>query len=309
LLFGFGVMLIANLTLLFIERAPDLVPSMMAKAFGIVAIPLVLLYSKRLMSAWLNSLLHFIDLDPKDVLTWFDGHIRKVFFARSNVACGFVVGLFILLFEYLDGAFEQRTVLGLAIVVLASLLMTSLGGFALTVMVRGVILVSQVGQLPIYVSASPHGVLSTGTMLLKGFGAATGVYVVAVLTMVLRTGPRPTWPILSWALFVAILYLVMFFLPQWTIHTNMVAFKRRYLIGTEKQLRVYLMEFDKTPNKATHDMVQALRQRHDELQSLPDWPFNWKNFTGILGFAFSSAFPVVLKPLLPNVTAWLRLPP
>jgi len=308
LLIGFGAMLVVNLTLLFIERDPRLIPSMMAKTLCIGLIPIAVVYSKQLLAEWLTCLVHFVELEPAKALEWFARHIRSVFLARSTTIWGLLVGLFILLFEYQDGAFGQRTLFGRGITVLASLAMTSLAGVALTIMVKAAILVSKVGRLPIYVSASPYGLLSTGNMLVKTFGAATGVYVVAVLTMVLRTGSRPTPPIVLWALFVAALYLGMFLFPQWTIHESMVAFKRHRLIQTENQLRIHLAEFDKTPNKATNDMIQALRHRRDELQSLPDWPFNWKNFTSILGLAFSSTIPMIFKILVPAVVVWLTPP-
>jgi hypothetical protein len=312
LFIGFALMAIVNSTLLFWERDARLIPSMMAKTLAIGLIPLAVWYGKNVMAEWLISLLHFVERSPAEVLQWFDQQVQRVFLSGSNVACGILLGLLIMASEHQDGAFGQGTVLSLVVVVIASVVMTSLGGFALTVLVRGTCMVSEVGRFPLYVSASPYGVLSTGTMLVKIFGFATVAYVVALLTMLLRTGQRPTWPILFWALSVAVVYLVMFFLPQWKIHHSMVRYKSQRLLQTERLLKERVTEFYRDLSKNTHDIVEALRKDRDEIHSLPEWPFDWKNVVGIIGLtlssAFSSAFPVVFKALLPVLTAWLKLP-
>lgn len=300
---AFGLMLIANLALITEEndQGRRLIASMMAKTLCVGLIPLALVCVKRLLGGWLECVLHFVQLGHRDIQEWFASQIEKLFLARSNLAIGIVVGVLILWFERIDNAFVQVSVWRQVVVVLASFVMTTLAGFSLVIMVKGAMLVSRVGRLPIYVSTSPYGVLSTGTMLVRAFVVATSVYMVALLTMVLRS-QHPDQFILSWAIAVAALYVVMFLLPQWSIHRRMVAVKRQWLLRVETQLQRYWVAFDANPDKPTGDVIETLRKRRDEIVALPEWPFNWKNIGSVLGLAASSTLPIVVKALLSAVT-------
>ena len=300
LVLAFTLMLASNVALI-IERDQHLIASMMAKTLCVGLIPLTLVYVKRLLGGWLECVVHFVDLETPETLGGFATQIQRLFVARSNIAIAVVVGGVILLFEYYDGAFVQVSTWNWLVVLLSSFVMTTFAGFGLVVITKGAVLVSRVGRLPLHVSSSPYGVLSTGTMLVKAFVVATGVYMVALLTMVFRTR-HPDWLILSWALAVAGFYVLMFLLPQWSIHYRMVAFKRQALLAVEMQLQRYLKVFDAGPDKATSDIVDALRKRRDEVVALPEWPFNWKNFSSVLGLAASSTLPLVAKALFSGLT-------
>ncbi|MBI2202517.1 MAG: hypothetical protein HYU41_01495 [Candidatus Rokubacteria bacterium] len=302
---GLGTMVAVNLTLLGLERDVALVLSMTAKTLCIGLIPLTLVYSRRLLADWLACLVDFVEFRDEDGSGWFAHQVQKLFVSRINILLGILVGCLILAFEYQDGAFRQQSAWALGVVLFASLLMTVLAGIALVVMVRGAMLISRVGTLPIYVTASPYGVLRTGTMLAEAFSAATVVYLIALCTMVLRTWNQPTLPILTWAISVAVLYVAMFILPQWTIHKRMVRFKRERLRKIERSLKEHSDAFDAAPTKAESEIVEALRKRRDEVESLPEWPFNWKNFTAVLGMAASSTLPVVFKVAFASISAWV----
>ena len=303
LMSAFCLMLITNLALIAdqSEQSRRLIASMMAKMLCIGLIPLALAYTKRLLAEWLECLLHFVQLGRLEILQWFASQTRNVFDTRSNLAIGAVGGIFVLWFERMDEAFVQVSILYWAVVVLASFVMTTLAGFGLVVMVKVAMLVGRVGRLPIYISTSPYGVLSTGTVLVRGFAVATAVYIVALLTMVLRTR-HPNWLILSWAVAIAALYVVLFLLPQLNIHRQMVAVKRRALLSIETQLQRHLEVFDANPNKAMGDVNEALRKRRADIEALPEWPFNWRNFGSVLGLAASSTLPVVAKALFSAFT-------
>lgn len=305
MVFAFGAMLGVNLTLIFIEGERGFVPSMKAsmtaKTLCIGLIPMALVYAKRRADDWLSCMFNFVRRDAETVTAWFAARIQNLFRVRSNVVWAVGVGLAIVIFEHYDCAFVQRSPWARVIVVGASLVMTSLAGFALAVVVKGAIVISQVGRVPIYVSSSPYGVLATGTMLVKSFAFATVVYVVAVLTMVLRSWRDPNLLILSFALCVVGLYLVAFLGPQWRIHRGMVTFKRESLLRIEAKLQQHVNAFDRNPSKNTNDLIEALRKRREEIQSLPDWPFNWKNFAGIVSLAASSVLPVILRLVVDQI--------
>ena len=304
-LLAFALMLASNFALI-IDNDRHLIASMTAKTLCVALVPLTLVYVKRLLASWLECVGHFVERETPDVLGGLSAQIRNLFVARSSVGIAVVAGGLILLFEYYDGAFAHLSAWRWVVVVLSSLVMTVFASLGLVVIIRGAVLVSRVGRLPIYVSTSPYGVLATGTMLAKAFGAATGVYVVALLTMVLRTR-HPDWLILSWAVVVASLYVLMFLLPQWSIHHRMVAFKRHALFAVETQLQRQLKLFDSAPDKATSDIVEALRKRRDEVVGLPEWPFNWKNFSSVLGLAASSTLPLVVKAVFSSLTVPITL--
>jgi hypothetical protein len=304
-LLAFALMLASNVALI-IDNDRHLIASMTAKTLCIALVPFTLVYVKHLLAGWLECVGHFVARETPEVLGELSVRFRNLFVARSSMSIAVMAGSLILLFEYYDNAFVHLSAWRWLVVVFSSFVMTVFAALGLVVIIRGAVLVSRVGRLPIYVSGSPYGVLATGTMLAKAFGAATGVYVVALLTMVLRTR-HPDWLILSWACAVAGLYVLMFLLPQWSIHRRMVTFKRHALFAVETQLQRHLRLFDGAPDKATSDIVEALRKRRDEVVALPEWPFNWKNFSSVLGLAASSTLPLVVKAVFSSLTVPITL--
>jgi hypothetical protein len=314
---AFAVMLIVNVTLTVQDRR-SLIPSMMAKTFCIVLIPSTLIYINRLLEDWLVCVMNFVQLDAATIMRRFGRPIEKLFVETRHLAVGLVGGIAILLYEAHDNAFTHLTPWGCLIVVAASLIMTGLAGIALVVMVKGAIVVKELGQVPFHLSASPYGIRRTGRLMVRGFLAATLVLVFAVSTMILRPNGHDlvAW---SWPLSVTTLYIVMFLLPQWRIHLCMVDFKRKQSLGIEAQIQQSHASFDQRPDKPTADMVDALRKRRDEIEALPEWPFSGMNLSTILGLTVSGPvvalvkslwaavpWPIFLEMFRVWIPAWLR---
>lgn len=306
---AFGSMLGVNLTLLIFEGDTALVPSMTAKTLCIGLIPVVLIYVRHLLTEWVTCLPNFVEAESEAVSSQFSLEVERLFLDRRNLLIGSMIGIAILGFEDSDNAFVQHSWFALSVVVLASFAMTGLAGFALVVMIRGAVIVSGIGALRVIVTSSPYGVLATGQTLLKGIAAATVIYVVAISTALLRSGAGMSLPILVWALAVACLYVAIFIAPQWGLHKQMIIFKRDRLIKIEREYRRLVDEFDRGPSAShsMHSLIEAVRKRREEIERLPEWPFDWRSLAKVLGLAASSTLPILMKAAL-SVAKFVLLP-
>ena len=165
-------------------------------------------------------------------------------------------------------------------------------------------LVWSLGNFAVVVEAHKFGILTVGRGLLRCYVAATGIWMIISLGGSWRF--NGAWPPVMFigppCLFVIVGSFVFCQLP---LHWRMLEFKQMRLFALDRTVA------ELRPRQAGELTDERLRQlqyfekERERVCTLPEWPFGWRSFAGLV---VSSLVPVVPVVLQLTLKSFLRIP-
>ena len=293
--FGFAAMVATGLIYKFTPSRQVLLP-FLPLAFGLVIAPLAVRLGATMVRGLEPTLRRFVTREPVPIDRWFKEHFDEFATARTPfwVGVGFVV-VAVPTFAF-GGSFTGIS--GIQTAILGIILGTSAftAGVAIASVTYLARFIWRTGVYPVVVENHSFGVLGVGRLLFHVYLIGCAVWLV-YLVSALGSIKDPMLPLLVLGAPSVVVLIGTFVGCQIPIHRQMLADKATRL---EETYRLLHKIHPKTPEELSADrleQIEKLRQIAEDLRQLPEWPFGWRVFTGVIGGAFGSISPSLLGVL------------
>jgi len=291
----FGLLLGLGCTALGIATGkPVFLQTCLVLDIGITVLPFAMRFGLWVLTGWRKPLLHSLQDDEASIKAWHDKHIDNLDKIGAANLTGLLLTPWAIASFWAGGYFAGLTVWEKG----------ALGGvIALAAFASGIVLyhllylakvVWQLGDFEIRVEPHPYGICSIGTGLIRCYLVAALIWFLISLSGMWRMTPAlpPVVFIGAPALFVIVGSFVICQLP---LHRRMVEFK------STKTYQLDQILSSLSPAQAADLTEERLRQvnyfaaERERVGSLPEWPFGWKPFTGLILSALAPISPAVLQ--------------
>jgi hypothetical protein len=157
-------------------------------------------------------------------------------------------------------------------------------------------LIWEIGHQEIIVSAHSFGVTSTGSTLLKVYAMGAGVWSVFLLS---AYNFRHPWVLIfSLAVPTFIFLCGSFVLIQFPLHARMNDYKKRELARLDSVLSQLIPQDLAHCTPVQRERIPFYQKLQKDIDDLPEWPFRWRSYLGVIGASVAAAVPTILSYLL-----------
>ena len=269
---------------------------------GVIALPQGIRLGHQIIAEWLLDMKHCLiqkqdvpqyELWCKDELSVGRGTFPMFIFS-------ILFALFAASIYYLSGLPTSDTVW---IVATVSVLVAIAGFFAAFGLINLACLariVWRAGALRLRVSTDRFGVVSSGKMLLKTY--FVGAIIWCFFTASVAGELSAAWLPLMLIGVPAFLFIVgSFVVCQFPLHQQMLKFKRSEILELNAAIDDLYQGESTSISLDNLRRIEHYTKRLDEVNALPEWPFNWRTILGVVSSGFMAILPIPLHMLFPHL--------
>lgn len=270
--------------------------SMLLMTMGIGLIPCAIIHAFDSIVQWSKRTPAFIELPEEMIIKWWTQQFKFLWGSRALFLASIVFGALTLFAEILSRNYSTSLIYVILVLISFTVLAGIWCGFGLTLFFKLSLVFSRLGRLPITVTADRLGITSAGSILAKIWLLAGLLYTVYTSTAILRPGEivLGNAAMMLLALPAGLVIFGGLLMSQINLHKAMLRYKERQLQELQIQLRTTKEEFLTARSHEAGKRLRHLRDLHNEVSALPEWPFSWRHVLGFGSYTIGSFIPTVL---------------
>jgi hypothetical protein len=265
-------------------------------SFGIALIPIATRISYNILLKWEKQVATFLKTDESSLRDFYEKRFIRGANSKAPIICGFLFNALSFTAFAKAGTFSQMAwYYG---VVAGSLLfiINFFCGVVLCAMWFLAKFVWDLGGFDVQVSRHSYGITSTGPVLLKVYFLAAIVWFTISLS---AYRSDYSWVLLIFLATPTFIFLSLSFIViQIPLHERMREFKRKQL----NELERILAELNPTNLEGCdiekREKIEFYRRLEDSTNQLPEWPFKWGSYIGVIGTSLAAMAPTIISYLL-----------
>lgn len=267
-------------------------------SLGIALIPIATRVGYNILLNWQEQVATFVRVSGEiDLDKWYKSRFREGANSKAPLVCGFLFNILSFIAFIMAGTFNHLAWYYSLVTGVLLLLVNFLCGVVLCSMWFLGKLVWDLGRrFKVHVSRHSYGITSTGPVLAKVYLVAAIVWFIISLS---AYRSDYSWLLLVFLTTPTFIFLCgSFIVIQFPLHVRMREFKSNELRKLERVLAKLIPENLEEFSNERREQIEFYHRLEDSISELPEWPFRWGSYAGVIGTSLGAMAPTILSYLL-----------